>query len=429
MAEVDDCSVPPAYIEAAIERAREIDGFPLSGPQREIRKIGIVGAGTMGGGIAMCFADGGVPVRIVERKQEALDRGLSLIRSNYERSASRGRLSEDDVAVRMALISGSLVLDDLVDCDLVIEAVFENMELKRSLFAELDAIVRPDAILASNTSALNLDQIAIVTSRPESVIGMHFFSPANVMKLLEVVRGAKTGDDVIATVMALATKIQKIPVLVGVCFGFVGNRMLYPRQMRAQQLLKEGAMPWDIDRVLRNFGFKMGPFEMTDLAGLDIGWRKGANTGDPIRDALCEIDRRGQKTRAGYYDYDDARRPMPSETVAAIIRRELAVDPGARCPSDQEILESCLYPMINEGAKILGEKIAQRASDIDVVWVFGYGWPATTGGPMKWADTIGLGRVLAKAEALGRENPWYAPAPLLRELVDAGRRFEDLAAA
>ena len=263
-----------------------------------------------------------------------------------------------------------------------------------------------------------------MTKRPEAVIGLHFFSPANVMKLLEIVRGDKSSAEVIATSIDLAQRIGKIAVVVGVCPGFVGNRMLYPRQVQAAELLARGAMPWDVDRVLRAFGFKMGPFEMSDLAGLDIGWLPGE--GDPLRDALCKRERRGQKTGRGYYDYDDNRTATPSEEVAELIRNTLGIDAGATPPSDDEILETCLFPMVNEGAKILEEGIAQRPSDVDVVWMFGYNWPQDTGGPMRWADTVGLDRVEAKAIELGKNNDWYSPAPLLSKLVQDRRSFADL---
>lgn len=416
----------PAYIDAALQKARVVDDVPADTRLLPIARVGIIGAGTMGGGIAMNFANVGIPVHIVETRQDALDRGLATVRGHYERSASRGRFPLDEVDVRMARIAGSLDMADLGDCDLIIEAVFEDMNLKKDIFARLDAVAKSGAILASNTSGLDVNEIAAATQRPEAVIGLHFFSPANVMKLLEIVRGDRTSDSVIATSLEMARLIQKIAVVVGVCPGFVGNRMLYPRQIQAQELLRRGAMPWDVDRVLKDFGFKMGPFEMSDLAGLDIGWSKGAKTDSPLRDALCERDRRGQKTGAGYYDYDESRRAVPSGEVAALIRGTLDVAGDAAIPSDQEILETCLFPLVNEGAKILEEGMAQRPSDIDVVWMFGYNWPQHTGGPMRWADSVGLNRVQAKAEALGADNDWYRPAPLLARLVAEGRRFADL---
>ena len=413
-----------AYVSDSLRAASVVDDVPADTPLIEIKKVGIIGAGTMGGGIAMNFANIGVPVHIVETRQEALDRGFGVIRGNYERSAKRGRFPMEEVDVRMGRISQSLDMADLVDCDIVIEAVFEDMELKKSIFARLDGIVKQGAILASNTSGLDVNEIAAVTKRPEYVIGLHFFSPANVMKLLEIVRGDRTSASVIATALDMARRIGKIAVVVGVCPGFVGNRMLYPRQLQAAELLKRGALPWDVDRVLKAFGFKMGPFEMSDLAGLDIGWIPGE--GDPLRDALCKRERRGQKTSAGYYDYDENRVASPSEKVAVLIRETLGVNSAAVAPSDEEILETCLFPMVNEGAKILDERIAQRASDVDVVWMFGYNWPQDSGGPMRWADNVGLSRVEAKAEELGRTiDDWYAPAPLLKRLVAEGKTFAD----
>ena len=414
------------YVTEAVRRASVVDDVPEDTATIAIRKVGVVGAGTMGGGISMNFASIGIPVSIVETQTEALERGLNVVRGNYERSARRGRFPLEEVDDRMGRISGSLDLHDLADCDLIIEAVFENMALKKEIFGRLDAIAKPEAILATNTSGLDVNEIAAATRRSEAVIGLHFFSPANVMKLIEVVRGDNTSKQVIATSMKVARDIGKIAVIVGVCPGFVGNRMLYPRQLQARRLLSQGAMPWDVDRAIKSFGFKMGPFEMSDLAGLDIGWSKGAKTRDALRDALCEMDRRGQKTRAGFYDYDENRTPSPSSVVAELIREHLDVEADAVPPSDQEILETCLFPLVNEGAKILGEGIAQRASDIDVVWLYGYGWPERTGGPMRWADSIGLDRVLAKAEELGRDNDWYKPAPLLNRLVSEGKGFGDL---
>ena len=416
----------PTYVADALRAASVVDDVPADTRLLSIDKVGIIGAGTMGGGIAMNFANVGVPVRMVETRQEALDRGLGVIRGNYERSARRGRFPMDEVDARMARITTSLDMADLADCDLIIEAVFEDMALKKDIFARLDGLAKPGAILASNTSGLDVDEIASVTRRPESVIGLHFFSPANVMKLLEIVRGAKTSPEVIATSLEMARLIGKIAVVVGVCPGFVGNRMLYPRQLQANALLARGAMPWDVDRVVKAFGFKMGPFEMADLAGLDIGWTKGQTDGDPLRNVLCERDRRGQKTRAGYYDYDENRAASPSPEVEGLIRETLNISADAVPPSDQDILETCLFPMVNEGAKILDEKIAQRPSDIDVVWMFGYNWPQDTGGPMRWADSVGLDRVRAKAEQLSETSEWYAPAPLLRRLVAEHGTFADL---
>ena len=317
-----------AYMKEATQTAREVDGLTDEIALRPIKTVGIIGAGTMGGGIAMNFATAGIPVTIVETREDALIRGLGVVRSNYQRSADRGRFAQDEVDIRMARIKGALEIENLADCDLVIEAVFEDMGLKKQIFSELDKICKADAILATNTSALNIDEIASVTSRPQDVIGLHFFSPANVMKLLEVVRADYTADDVVATSMALANTIGKVATLVGVCPGFVGNRILAARQREAQNLLNQGVLPWDVDNAFNAFGFKMGPFQMSDLAGLDIGWKKGAVTGNPIRDRLCAMDRRGQKTDAGYYDYDDNRQRSPSKVTEGIIADVTGIEAG-----------------------------------------------------------------------------------------------------
>ncbi|MFU1608385.1 3-hydroxyacyl-CoA dehydrogenase NAD-binding domain-containing protein [Sulfitobacter pontiacus] len=413
-----------AYIGAAGKAAWEVPDLPANTKQREIKSVGIIGAGTMGGGIAMNFATAGIPVTIVETTQEALDRGLKVVRGNYQRSADKGRFPQEEVEARMDRFDGKLELAALAECDLVIEAVFEDMELKRKIFTELDRVMKPGAILATNTSALNIDEIAAMTKRPEDVIGLHFFSPANVMKLLEIVRAKHTADDVVATSMDLAAKINKIAVLVGVCPGFVGNRILFARQKQANKLLQQGLMPWDVDAALNAFGFKMGPFQMSDLAGLDIGWSKGAKTENPIRDALCEMDRRGQKTQAGFYDYDKSRRPIPSDVVAGVIKDITGAE--ANQMSQEEIIEICIYPMINEAVKILEENKAQRPSDIDVVWLNGYGWPADKGGPMFYGDMVGAQAVLDVMEKLGAEDPEFAPAELLRDLAKNGGKFTEI---
>ncbi|MBW4963451.1 3-hydroxyacyl-CoA dehydrogenase [Sulfitobacter sp. CW3] len=413
-----------AYIGAAGKAAWEVPGLPADTKLREIKSVGIIGAGTMGGGIAMNFATAGIPVTIVETTQEALDRGLKVVRGNYQRSSDKGRFPQDEVEARMDRFNGQLEISALADCDLVIEAVFENMELKRKIFTELDRVMKPGAILATNTSALNIDEIAAMTKRPEDVIGLHFFSPANVMKLLEIVRAKHTADDVVATSMDLAQKINKIAALVGVCPGFVGNRILFARQIQANKLLAKGLMPWDVDAALNSFGFKMGPFQMSDLAGLDIGWSKGAKTDNPIRDALCEMDRRGQKTKAGFYDYDEARRPIPSDVVADVIKDITGAESSSM--SADEIIEICIYPMINEAVKILEENKAQRPSDIDVVWLNGYGWPADKGGPMFYGDMVGAQAVLDVMERLGAEDPAFAPAQLLRDLATSGGKFTEI---
>jgi len=382
----------------------------------------------MGGGISMNFLNAGIPVTIVETAQEALDRGLKIIRRNYDNTAKKGRMTQADVETRMALLGPGLKLEALADCDLIIEAVFENMDIKKDVFRKLDKIAKPGAILASNTSYLNIDEIASVTARPDYVLGMHFFSPANVMRLLEVVRGEKTAKPVIATVMQLARKIGKIGVLVGVCHGFVGNRMLHQRQSEAQKLILEGAMPWDVDRVIYDFGLPMGPFAMSDLAGLDIGWSKETSKSSTIREILCEMDRRGQKTGAGFYDYDENRNAKPSPVVEKMIL-DFAANKGInrRRITDDEILERCIYPMINEGAKILEEGKAQRASDIDIVWINGYGWPVYRGGPMFYADLIGNDKVLARMKEFeGTMGADFKPAPLLEKVVAEKRTLHDL---
>jgi 3-hydroxyacyl-CoA dehydrogenase len=416
-----------AYIAQAGRDAWKVPDVPAETPLREIRSVGVIGAGTMGGGISMNFATAGIPVRILETKQEALDRGLGVVRGHYQRSADKGRFPQEDVDVRMSLLTGTLEMESFADCDLIIEAVFEDMDLKKKIFTDLDRIMKPGAILATNTSALNIDTIASVTKRPEDVIGLHFFSPANVMKLLEIVRADHTADDVIATCMDLAKKINKVAALVGVCPGFVGNRILAARQAQAQKLVYHGAMPWDVDAALNTFGFRMGPYQMSDLAGLDIGWKKGAKTANPIRDALCELDRRGQKTGAGYYDYDESRKPVPSSVTAEIIRHVTGVEPGS-APSVETIIATCIHPMINEGLKILEEKKAQRASDIDVVWLNGYGWPADKGGPMLYGDMVGAETVLATMEQLGAEDDRFTPADALKRLARDGGRFTEVPA-
>ena len=413
------------YIARAEMMAAEIEGPAAGTPTREIKSVGIIGAGTMGGGISMNFANAGIPVTIVETQQEALDRGFGVIRKNYERSASRGRFPVEEVDVRMGRLSQSLDMADLADCDLIIEAVFEDMDIKKSIFSRLDEIAKPGAILATNTSALNIDEIAAQTSRPEDVIGLHFFSPANVMKLLEVVRADHTANDVIATSMTLAKTINKIAALVGVCPGFVGNRILAYRGIAANALVDRGVMPWDVDDAFNRFGFRMGPFQMSDLAGLDIGWKKGATTANPIRDALCELDRRGQKTGAGYYDYDAERNRVPSEVTAGIIREITGNTEPVSLEAD-EIIEICVFPMINEGLKILEEGKAQRPSDIDVIWLNGYGWPRDKGGPMYYGDVVGAENVLARMEQLAAEDDRLAPADTLRRLASEGGRFIDL---
>ena len=415
------------YVFFAEREVTKVPDIGADTPQVAIASVGVVGAGTMGGGIAMSFLNAGFPVTLVETKQEALDRGLATIKRNYESSARKGRFSKADVEARLARLTTTLDLDRISGCDLVIEAVFEKMEVKKEVFGRLDAIVKQGAILATNTSYLDVDEIAAATRRPEWVIGLHFFSPANVMKLLEIVRGKKTSKTVVATAMSLARKLGKVGVLVGVCHGFVGNRMLAQRQREANKLILEGAMPWDVDRVIVDFGMPMGPFAMSDLAGLDLGWTRETSTSSTVKEVLCEMDRRGQKTGAGFYDYDQSRKPKPSAFVEKVIL-DLSATKGItrRAIGDEEILRRCIYPMINEGAKILEEGIAQRASDIDIVWINGYGWPVYSGGPMFYADSIGLDVVLGTMKGfeavLGAE---FTPAPLLQRLVAEKKKFAD----
>ena len=415
----------------------KVKGLSKDTPVRAVNSIGIIGAGTMGGGIAMNFANVGIAVTIVEMKQEALDKGLGIIRKNYENSAKKGRITPQQVEDRMALITGSLSYDDFNSVDLVIEAVFENMAVKKEIFAKLDAVCKPGTILASNTSTLDIDEIASATRRPEDVVGMHFFSPANVMKLLENVRGSKTSDEVKATVMAVAKKIKKVGVLVGNCHGFVGNRMLHRRGAEAMTLVNEGATPQQVDKVLTDLGYPMGQFAMSDLAGIDVGYRireERRNAGEQVAsswmDKLAEQNRLGQKTMAGVYKYEEgSRQPVPDPEVERIIedfRKEQGI--RSRVITDQEILERCMYVMVNEAAKILEEGIADRALDIDVVWICGYGFPAYRGGPMFWADQVGLGSILAAVEKyhsdVGGEQ--WKPAALLKQLVADKKKFGDV---
>jgi 3-hydroxyacyl-CoA dehydrogenase len=412
-------SAAQRHIFFAERQAAKIDGLPKDTQLREIKKVGIIGAGTMGGGIMMNFLQKGIPCTIVEMQQDALDRGLGVVRKNYDASAAKGRFKPEQVEAMMGLITPSLSLDDLADCDLIIEAVYENMDVKKDIFGKLDKIAKPGAILASNTSYLDIDEIATATSRPGDVLGMHFFSPANVMKLLEVVRGDKTAPDALATAMAIGKKIGKVAVVAGVCDGFIGNRMLKPRQMEAMKLLLEGATPAQVDKVHVEFGMPMGPFQMSDLAGVDIGWHRDPNRIESIRDALAAEGRWGQKKQAGFYDYDEKRTPSESPRVAEIIeefRQKAGVE--KREITDQEIIERTLYPMVNEGALILSEGKAQRASDIDVVWIYGYGWPVYRGGPMFWAGLEGTDKIVAALEKHGFEI-----APLLKEKAEAKSGF------
>jgi len=418
-------SAAQRYFFFAERKAAKIEGLPENTEPRPVRKVGVIGAGTMGGGISMNFLSAGFPVTIIEMSQEALDRGTGVMRKNYEASAAKGKLTPEQVEKAMGYLQPTLDFAALADCDLIIEAVYENMDVKKEVFGRIDKIAKPGAILASNTSYLNINDIAASISRPGDVVGMHFFSPANIMKLLELVRGDKTAPDVLLTAMQIGKKIRKVPVVAGVCHGFIGNRMLMPRQIEATKLLLEGATPEQVDRVHVEFGMPMGPFQMADLAGVDIGWHRDPSRIETIRDALCAIDRWGQKKGAGFYDYDEKRRPTPSPVVQQIIE-EFASKQGVerRQISDEEIVERTLYTMVNEGAKILEEHVAQRASDIDVVWVYGYGWPVYRGGPMYWADSVGLQKIvdgLKRHEE--RMKPEFSFSKLLLDKAEKGESF------
>ena len=413
-------SAAQRYFFFAQRQVAKIPDIPKETELLDINKVGIIGAGTMGGGIAMNFANAGIPVTIIEQNQERLDKGIGIIRKNYENTAAKGRISLEDVDKRMQFIDGNISIDSLSDKDLIIEAVFENMDLKKEIFSKLDLIAKDSAILATNTSALNINEIAETTKRPESVIGLHFFSPANVMRLLEIVRGEKTSKQIIATSMGLAKTIGKTAALVGVCPGFVGNRILAQRQREANKLILEGALPWEIDDALFDFGFPMGPFAMSDLAGLDIGWDKETSRSETIRDILCENGRFGQKSGKGFYIYDENRNKLPDNDVEKIIqefadnkqikRREIEKD---------EILKRCLYPMINEGFKILDEGMAIRASDIDIIWINGYGWPIYEGGPMFYGNLIGFDKILSWLQDMEKEHGSdFSPSPYLEKVVE-----------
>ena len=412
-------SAAQRYFFFSQRQVAKIPDIPKETEKKEIKEIGIIGAGTMGGGIAMNFANAGLPVTIIEQSQERLDKGIGIIRKNYENTASKGRITIQDVEHRMSLISGDVSMEALSNKDMIIEAVFENMELKKEIFSKLNTIAKQGAILATNTSGLDINEIASTTNRPESVIGLHFFSPANVMKLLEVVRGEKTSKEVIATSMAMAKSIGKVAALVGVCPGFVGNRILAQRQREANKLILEGALPWDIDNALFDFGFPMGPFAMSDLAGLDIGWNKETSRGETIREKLCEGGRFGQKSGKGFYTYDENRNKSPDPEVEDLIKtfaQEKQIK--TRSIEKEEILQRCLYPMINEGFKILEEGMAIRASDIDIVWINGYGWPVYEGGPMFYGNQIGFGKILDWLKKMEEEHgDDFTPSPYLEKVV------------
>lgn len=418
------------YLFFAERAAGKVAGVTKETPTGDVRRVGVVGAGTMGGGIAMSFLNAGVPVTLLETSEAALERGLTAVRANYEASARKGRLSAAEALARLNLLTPSLELSDLADADLIVEAVFEDMDVKKAVFGRLDALAKPGAILATNTSTLDVNEIAAATSRPEDVLGLHFFSPANVMKLVEVVRGDRTSPVVLATALALTKRLGKVGVVVGVCDGFVGNRMIHAYLREAQRLVAEGAAPHEVDGAMHAYGLPMGPFEMSDLAGLDVGYairqHRARVAGEPkpdgILDRIVERGRKGQKTGAGVYDYPEGRKGVPSAEVAALIddfRAEHGVTP--RGLGHEEITKRLVYTLVNEGARILEEGIAARAGDIDVIYRYGYGFPAYRGGPLHDADAQGLQNVVADLRGFG-----WTPAPLLARLADAGRTFADL---
>ena len=442
----NDCMISPEsaaqrHVFFAEREVAKIPDVPKGTPMKEVKKVAMIGAGTMGGGIAMNFANAGIPVLMVEMADEALARGMAIIKRNYQNTVNKGRLSQEKMDQRMALFSTTTDYADIGDADLVIEAVFEKMELKKEIFAKLDAHAKPGAVLASNTSTLSIDEIASATKRSESVIGMHFFSPANVMRLLEVVRGEKSSPETIATAMGIGRKVGKISVLVGNCFGFVGNRMLHGYTGEGTFLLESGALPQQVDGAIYNFGLAMGPFAMGDMAGLDVGWlvrkAKAADRptneeyGGTIPDRICELGRFGQKTAGGYYDYKEGdRTPIPNPEVQAIIEQVSKDKNITRTDfDDDEIIKRALYPLINIGAQILDEGMAMRPSDIDIIYINGYGFPAHKGGPMHWADAIGLDKVLADMKRFHAElGERWRPAPLLEKLVADGKSFAELQA-
>ena len=417
----------------------KIPDVPKDTPVKKIERAAVIGCGTMGGGISMCFANAGIPVKVLEMNDEALEKGLGVIRRNYEIQVSRGRMTSEELDGRMSLLSGTTDYADLADADVIVEAVYENLDLKCEIFGKLDQVAKPGAILASNTSGLDIDQMAAATSRPEVVIGMHFFSPANVMRLLEVVRGAKTSVETIATVMKLGRTLKKIAVLSGNAPGFIGNRMLARYTRQAGEIILQGATPYQVDSVMNAFGMPMGPFQMADLVGLDLGWRARKLAGVApeevpitarVADRLCEMERFGQKTGRGYYIYEEGSRVgQPDPEVVEIVEQtstELGIE--RREIDDEEVLKRCLYGLINEGARILEEGIALRPCDIDIVYINGYGFPEVTGGPMFWADQQGLDNVLADIRRFGEiyGGETWEPAPLLEKLVAEGKGFSSL---
>jgi 3-hydroxyacyl-CoA dehydrogenase len=415
------------HVFFAEREAQKVPGVPPGLKPDPVKHAVIIGAGTMGGGIAMCFANVGIPVTIIEAQQDALNRGMGVVEKNYRTAVGRGSMAEADFAKRMSLFTTTTDYAAAAQGDVVIEAVFETMAVKQEVFTKLDAVAKPGALLASNTSTLDVNAIAGFTKRPQDVLGMHFFSPANVMKLLEIVRGRETSPESLVKALAIGRMIGKVSAVVGVCDGFVGNRMLHKRSAQAERLLLEGALPQDVDAVVTAFGFPMGPYAMGDLAGLDVGWRirQGRGTKAPITDAICEAGRFGQKTGAGYYKYD-GRTPSPDPEVERIIaaaQRAAGVNP--RTISRDEIFERMFYPMINEGARILEEGIATRPSDIDIIWIYGYGWPAWTGGPMHYADNVGLRKIAERLNVYAEQtsDATLRPAALLQRLADAGEGF------
>jgi 3-hydroxyacyl-CoA dehydrogenase len=425
-----DQSKAQRHIFFAEREAAKVPGIQEGTKPRPIASGAVIGAGTMGGGIAMCFANAGIPVTIVETGRDLLQKGLDRVAANYRATVLRGGLSADEMERRIGLITGVTELDAVGSADVVIEAVFEEMDLKKRVFSDLDRLAKPNALLATNTSTLDVDEIARATKRPQDVLGTHFFSPANVMRLLEIVRGAATAPDVLATAVTLGRRIGKVPVTVGVCYGFVGNRMLARRSVETERLLLEGALPQEVDTAVAAFGFPMGPFAMADMAGLDVGWRirKGRDERNEIEDALCEAGHYGQKTGKGYFRYDaGSRTPLPDPEVEKIILETSSrLGVNRRPIGDEEIVERMIFPMINEGAGILDEGIATRPGDIDVVWVYGYGWPVWRGGPMYYADRLGLAHIRDRLTfyADRSRDETLRPAPLIRRLAAEGRGFE-----
>jgi 3-hydroxyacyl-CoA dehydrogenase len=421
------------YAFFAEREAAKVAGVPDGTKGRDVKSVAIIGAGTMGGGIAMSFANAGIPVTLIETGDEQLKRGLGIMQKNYDATAARGGIPADAPAKRMGLIKGMVGIENVKDADLIIEAVFETMAIKKEVFGKIDQFAKKGAVLATNTSYLNINDIAAMTKRPQDVLGMHFFSPANVMKLCEIVRAEKTAPDALVTAVNIAKKIAKVPVVVGVCDGFVGNRMLAARGKQAEKFLFEGALPQQVDAVLTKFGMPMGPFAMGDLAGLDIGWRSRQDRGikSEIADAICEAGRFGQKTGKGYYKYEaGSRAPLPDPEIEKLIEETTAkMGIKRRQISDDEILERLMYPMINEGARILEEKIAQRPSDIDITWLYGYGWPVYRGGPMFYADSVGLKKIADRLSFYAKQtnDPTLEPTPLLKKLADEGKTFASLA--